>query len=70
MNFAMVDAIRRVGEVMGIRTIAESVESDAVLARVRDMGIDFAQGWFIHKPETYYEWRAGLDRSCEVPAAA
>ncbi len=58
VNLAMVDAIRRVGEVMGIRTIAESVESQAILDRVRDIGVDFAQGRFIHTPESYYEWRA------------
>jgi diguanylate cyclase (GGDEF)-like protein/PAS domain S-box-containing protein len=60
VNLAMVDAIRRVGEVMGIRTIAESVESATVLERVRAIGIDFAQGHHIHSPESYLTLRAAL----------
>jgi EAL domain-containing protein (putative c-di-GMP-specific phosphodiesterase class I) len=59
VNLAMVEAIRRVAEVMGIRTIAESVETEAVLDRVREIGVDFAQGRHIHAPEGYHAWSAG-----------
>ncbi|MES2353489.1 MAG: EAL domain-containing protein [Pseudomonadota bacterium] len=47
---AMVDAINNVGHVMGIRTIAEFVENDAILQELRKMGVDYAQGYGIAKP--------------------
>jgi diguanylate cyclase (GGDEF)-like protein len=51
VDHAMVEAINRIGHVMGIRTIAEFVENDAILDKLRAMGVDFAQGYGIHKPE-------------------
>ena len=47
INRAMVSAINEVGHVMGIKTIAECVESPEVLATVQQIGIDFAQGFVI-----------------------
>ncbi|MFO7565057.1 MAG: EAL domain-containing protein, partial [Enhygromyxa sp.] len=46
-----VSAINQVGHVLGIQTIAEFVENDAILARLRDLGVDYAQGYGIGKPE-------------------
>jgi len=51
VDHAMVEAINRIGHVMGIRTIAEFVENDAILEKLRAMGVDYAQGYGIHKPE-------------------
>ncbi len=48
---AMVDAINRVGHVMGIKTIAEFVKDDAILTKLRELGVDFAQGFHIAMPE-------------------
>jgi diguanylate cyclase (GGDEF)-like protein len=39
-----------VARVMGIQTIAEFVESAEVLDRLRELGVDFAQGYHLHKP--------------------
>jgi len=44
---AMVEAIQRVGHLMGLRTIAESVETGEHLRVVRSIGIDAAQGYAI-----------------------
>ena len=46
----MVKAINHIGHTMNIRTIAEFVEDDAVLQAVRDIGVDYAQGYCIAKP--------------------
>lgn len=48
---AMVDAINRVGHIIGIQTIAEFVDNDKVLDELRNIGVDFAQGYGIHQPE-------------------
>jgi len=50
VDAAMVEAISHVSRQMGIRTVAEFVESQQLLERVREMGIDFAQGYAIDKP--------------------
>ncbi len=41
---AMVDAINQVGHLMGIKTVAEYAENERVLEKLRDMGVDYAQG--------------------------
>ena len=40
-----------VAKVMGIQTVAEYVDNAPVLDRVRELGITYAQGYFLHKPE-------------------
>lgn len=40
-----------VARVVGVRTVAEFVDRSAVLERVRDIGVDFAQGYLVHEPE-------------------
>ncbi|MDH5784534.1 MAG: EAL domain-containing protein [Chromatiales bacterium] len=47
----MVEAIHKVGHVMELQTIAEFVESEAIATRLREMGVDFAQGYAISPPE-------------------
>ncbi len=47
---AMVTSINQLGHVLGIRTIAEFVETEAVMARLEALGVDYAQGYGIAKP--------------------
>jgi len=47
---AMVEAIVRVGHVMGLKTIAEYVESEAILEQLRIIGLDYVQGYAIEVP--------------------
>ncbi|MHB1215410.1 MAG: putative bifunctional diguanylate cyclase/phosphodiesterase [Thiobacillus sp.] len=49
-DFAMVEAINRIGGALGLKTVAEFVETEACLQRLSDIGIDYAQGYFIHRP--------------------
>jgi diguanylate cyclase (GGDEF)-like protein/PAS domain S-box-containing protein len=48
---AMVAAIHQVGRVMGLSTIAEGVEDQATLDTLREIGLDYAQGYHLHRPE-------------------
>ncbi len=48
---AMVRSINDIGHVMQMNTIAEFVESDEILALVRDIGIDYAQGYAVGQPQ-------------------
>jgi diguanylate cyclase (GGDEF)-like protein/PAS domain S-box-containing protein len=48
---ALVESIHQIGQVMGIRTIAESVENRATLEALREIGVDYAQGFGIARPE-------------------
>jgi EAL domain-containing protein (putative c-di-GMP-specific phosphodiesterase class I) len=50
---AMVEAINSVGHVMGKQTIAEFVGSAEVMQALREVGVDFAQGYWVHKPEPF-----------------
>jgi EAL domain-containing protein (putative c-di-GMP-specific phosphodiesterase class I) len=50
IDHAMVASIHHIGHVMGIQTIAEFVESDAIIAALREIGVDFAQGYGVEKP--------------------
>ncbi|HEU0187053.1 MAG TPA: EAL domain-containing protein [Gallionellaceae bacterium] len=60
VDYAMVQAINTVGHVMGIKTIAEYVENDAILKKLRVLGVDFAQGYGIRKPCPLTDCFAGL----------
>jgi diguanylate cyclase (GGDEF)-like protein len=51
MDSAIVEAVNRVGHVAGLRTIAEFVESLAVKEKLVAIGVDYAQGYAIHRPE-------------------
>ena len=50
VNRAMVAAINEIGKVMGIETIAEYVENATVFEHIRQLGINYAQGYYISKP--------------------
>ncbi len=47
---AMVEAINQIGHVMGIKTVAEFVTTGAVMKVVKEIGVDFGQGFHIAKP--------------------
>jgi diguanylate cyclase (GGDEF)-like protein/PAS domain S-box-containing protein len=51
IDHAMVTAIHQIGNVMGIMTIAECVEDATVIANLREIGVNFAQGFALHRPQ-------------------
>lgn len=50
INEAMVESIHRIGKLMGIQTIAECVENQAILEKIRNLQVDYAQGYAIARP--------------------
>lgn len=40
-----------VARVIGVKTVAEFVDTPEVLQRVREIGIDYAQGYLLHQPQ-------------------
>jgi len=51
MDHAIVEAINRIGHVMGMATVAEFVEDQATVDKLRQLGVDYAQGTAVGEPE-------------------
>ncbi len=47
---AMVASINEIGHLMGLRTIAEFVEDEDILQVLREIGVDYAQGYGLGRP--------------------
>ena len=50
LDDAAVRCFADVAKVVGIKTVAEFVEQEEVLERLRAIGVDFAQGFLLHRP--------------------
>ncbi len=50
IDLAMVKSMHEIGEVMGMATIAEFVENDEILSLLKEIGVDYMQGYGIAKP--------------------
>jgi len=50
-DFAVVKSITEIGHFMGKEIIAEFVENDSILKMLREVGVDYAQGYAIGKPQ-------------------
>jgi diguanylate cyclase (GGDEF)-like protein/PAS domain S-box-containing protein len=48
---ALVESINHIGHVMQLKTIAESVEDEETFEALRRMHVDYAQGYWIARPE-------------------
>ena len=60
IDSAMVEAINGIGHVMGKRTVAESVEDPTTMERLRELGVDYAQGFAIARPMPFLAASAGV----------
>jgi len=47
---AMVKSMNEIGHALGMKTVAEFVASPEILAMVREIGVDYGQGYEIEKP--------------------
>ena len=46
-SYAIVKSINEIGQIMGKRTIAEFVENERILEKLRQVGVDYTQGYLI-----------------------
>ncbi len=54
-DYAIVRSITEIGHFMGKQVIAEYVENEAILERLREIGVDFAQGYHVGRPRLLSE---------------
>jgi len=57
VDYAMVSAINHLAHVMGIKTVAEYVENEEILALLEKLGVDYAQGFGIAEPAPVHSLR-------------
>lgn len=55
IDLAMVKSINDIGQVMGMKTIAEYVETDEIRFMLREIGVDYVQGNCIGEPRPFEE---------------
>ncbi|HEY6927523.1 MAG TPA: EAL domain-containing protein, partial [Steroidobacteraceae bacterium] len=68
---AIVRAIVTLARDLGIDTVAEYAETEEIIQRLRELGVDYAQGYGIEKPRAAAHVFAGLGTSrCEEQSAA
>ncbi|WP_330109983.1 putative bifunctional diguanylate cyclase/phosphodiesterase [Methylophaga thalassica] len=53
VNLEIVNSINGIGQVLGLKTVAEFVEDDVTLISLQHIGVDFVQGYNIGRPEAW-----------------
>jgi diguanylate cyclase (GGDEF)-like protein len=59
-DYAMARSINDLAHFLGQQTIAESVENDVIVEKLREIGVDYLQGWGIARPKVLSEITEGL----------
>jgi diguanylate cyclase (GGDEF)-like protein/PAS domain S-box-containing protein len=52
-DLAAVEALNRFAQIKGFKTVAECVEDEATLLRLQQLGVDYVQGYYLHRPEPW-----------------
>jgi len=53
ISYAMVESINKIAHIMGMKTIAEYVETEEILQALKEISIDHAQGYWIERPRFF-----------------
>lgn len=53
---AIVRSIAKLASDFGMHSVAEQVEDAAMAALLRDIGVDYLQGYHVHRPEAFPNW--------------
>ena len=51
IDYATVECFNSISQIMNIKTVAEFVENDEILQKIQTIGINYAQGYGIEKPQ-------------------
>lgn len=51
LDLAMVKSINEISHIMGKKTVGEFVENAATLKKMKEIGIDYAQGFYLDTPK-------------------
>jgi EAL domain-containing protein (putative c-di-GMP-specific phosphodiesterase class I) len=66
MDLAFVESINQIGHVMGIQTIAEFVENEKIYELLRNIGIDYVQGYSLSRPKPLKQLIDNISSSLEA----
>lgn len=55
VSYTMVDSINSIGHVMGLKTIAEFVKNEAIVTKLVELGVDYAQGYHFSEPKPIFD---------------
>jgi len=69
IDCAMVESINQIGHKLGLKTIAEFVEDEPTLQKLRTLNVDFVQGRAIHEPAPLASYGEERDTSAENVAS-
>jgi len=69
IDCAMVESINQIGHKLGLQTIAEFVEDEPTLQKLRTLNVDFVQGRAIHEPAPLQTYGEERDASAEYVAS-
>ena len=61
LHRAIVESVHRIGCTLGIKTVAEAVETQAIADVLKAIGVHFAQGWLFSRPRPIADVCAELD---------
>ena len=50
-DYAMARSINDLAHFLGQETIAESVENEQIISKLREIGVDYLQGWGVGRPK-------------------
>jgi diguanylate cyclase (GGDEF)-like protein len=64
LDEAAVRCFAEVARIVGVKTVAEFVDRPEVLAKLRSMGIDYAQGFLLHRPAPLNDLLASEVAAC------
>jgi EAL domain-containing protein (putative c-di-GMP-specific phosphodiesterase class I) len=67
---AIVRSITQLARDFGMLSIAEQVEDAEMAMLLRDMGVDYLQGYHIHRPEAFPNWQPASSMQPDLRAQA
>ena len=68
-DIAMVRSMNEIGHSLGMHVVAEFVATDEILQALREIGVDYAQGYALHKPMPISGLAAISTDSARAPGA-